>query len=66
MPLRTPSGVEITFAGVIMLYAALGAALVITLRAMSRRWRDGEEATVDVPYGPANRSRQEPSQEAPV
>jgi cytochrome bd ubiquinol oxidase subunit I len=59
-------GVEITFAGVILLYAALGGALVITLRAMSRRWRDGEEATVEVPYGPASRAGEESSQEAPV
>ena len=45
-------GVRITFAGVIVLYAALGAALIITLRAMSRRWRDGDEDAVDAPYGP--------------
>ena len=57
-------GVGITFAGVILLYAALGAALIITLRAMSRRWRDGDEEAVEVPYGPDARSPEEP-QEAP-
>ena len=33
------SGVWVTFALVLLLYAALGAALVLTLRAMARRWR---------------------------
>ena len=46
------SGIGITFAAIILLYAALGAALVITLRAMSRRWREEDEDAVDVPYGP--------------
>jgi cytochrome d ubiquinol oxidase subunit I len=45
------SGVYVTFAAVIALYAVLGAALVVTLRAMARRWRAADE--VDVPYGPA-------------
>ena len=37
------SGVWVTFTLVLALYAALGAALVVTLRAMSRRWRtEGE------------------------
>ena len=53
-------GVGITFAGVILLYAALGAALIVTLRAMSRRWRDGGEERVEVPYGPDARSPEEP------
>src|SRR3954465_1819899 len=46
------SGIGVTFAAVILLYATLGATLVITLRAMSRRWRAGGEEGVDVPYGP--------------
>ena len=45
-------GVGITFAAMILLYAALGAALIVTLRAMSRRWRDEGEGAVEVPYGP--------------
>jgi cytochrome d ubiquinol oxidase subunit I len=53
-------GVGITFAGVILLYAALGAALIVTLRAMSQRWRDGGEGAVEVPYGPDARSPEEP------
>jgi len=36
------SGVWITFTVVILLYIALGAALVAVLRAMSRRWREQE------------------------
>ena len=59
-------GVGITFAGVILLYAALGAALIVTLRAMSRRWRDGDEGAVEVPYGPDARSPEEPPVEAPA
>jgi len=46
------SGVWVTFVLILALYAALGAALFITLRAMSRRWRDADEQDVDVPYGP--------------
>ena len=35
------------------LYAILGVALVLTLRAMARRWRAADEQDSDVPYGPA-------------
>ena len=31
----------------------LGVALVLTLRAMARRWRAADEQDSDVPYGPA-------------
>jgi cytochrome bd ubiquinol oxidase subunit I len=47
------SGVWVTFAAVIILYALLGTALVLVLRAMSRRWRAADEQETDVPYGPA-------------
>jgi cytochrome d ubiquinol oxidase subunit I len=46
------SGIRLTFVIVVLLYAALAAALVITLRAMSRRWRAGDDET-QVPYGPS-------------
>ena len=46
------SGVPWTFGLIIALYIVLGAALVITLRAMSRRWRDQGDEDTDVPYGP--------------
>jgi cytochrome d ubiquinol oxidase subunit I len=46
------SGVWVTFAAVLALYIALGAALIITLRAMSRRWRDADEDAVEGPYDP--------------
>jgi cytochrome bd ubiquinol oxidase subunit I len=46
------SGVWVTFGLIIGLYIALGAALIVTLRAMSRRWRDADEQEVEVPYGP--------------
>ncbi len=45
-------GVWVTFVGVMLLYTALGAALVITLRAMARRWRAADEEDSEVPYGP--------------
>jgi len=46
------NGIGATFAAVVALYVALGAALIITLRAMSRRWRDADEDAVEVPYDP--------------
>jgi cytochrome d ubiquinol oxidase subunit I len=48
-------GIWFTFAGVVALYVALGATLIITLRAMSRRWRNGDDGDVDVPYGPESK-----------
>jgi cytochrome bd ubiquinol oxidase subunit I len=47
------SGVPVTFGIVLALYVALGAALVIALRAMARRWRAAGDRESDVPYGPA-------------
>jgi cytochrome bd ubiquinol oxidase subunit I len=46
------SGVWVTFGLIIGLYIALGAALIIVLRAMSRRWRVAGEQEVEAPYGP--------------
>ncbi len=45
-------GVWITFGVILALYAALGAALIVTLLAMSRRWRSADEEDDGVPYGP--------------
>jgi cytochrome bd ubiquinol oxidase subunit I len=45
-------GVWVTFGLIVGLYAILGVALVITLRAMARRWRSADEEDSDVPYGP--------------
>jgi cytochrome bd ubiquinol oxidase subunit I len=53
-------GVWLTFALIVGLYALLGAALVITLRAMARRWRAEGEDDLEVPYGPSG-----PPAEAP-
>ena len=48
------SGIWVTFGLVFVLYALLGAATVITLRTMARRWREaGGEDEADVPYGPS-------------
>jgi cytochrome bd ubiquinol oxidase subunit I len=48
------SGVWVTFVAVLVLYVVLGAVLIITLRAMARRWREADEPEDDVPYGPAS------------
>jgi cytochrome d ubiquinol oxidase subunit I len=45
-------GIWITFGLIVGLYVALGATLIITLRAMSRRWRQDDREPDDVPYGP--------------
>jgi cytochrome d ubiquinol oxidase subunit I len=45
-------GVWISLSVVIVVYAALGAATVLVLRAMARRWRAAATDDVDVPYGP--------------
>jgi cytochrome d ubiquinol oxidase subunit I len=46
------NGVWVTFIAILALYVALGVALVVVLRAMSRRWREADERDVEVPYGP--------------
>jgi cytochrome bd ubiquinol oxidase subunit I len=48
------SGIWVTFAIVFVLYAVLGAATVVTLRTMGRRWREeAGDDEADVPYGPS-------------
>ena len=48
------SGVWVTFAIVFVLYAILGAATVVTLMTMARRWREqAVDDEADVPYGPS-------------
>src|SRR4051812_7415524 len=46
-------GIWVTFTVIVGLYAVLGAVLIVTLRAMARRWRAPDEAEDDVPYGPS-------------
>ena len=45
-------GIWVTFAIVVAVYVALGATLIIALRAMSRRWRSGDGQDEDGPYSP--------------
>jgi len=46
-------GIWFAFAGVLLLYAALGTTAILVLRGMSRRWREeGEGAEGETPYGP--------------
>jgi cytochrome d ubiquinol oxidase subunit I len=47
-------GIWFAFAGVLLLYAALGTGAILVLRAMSRRWREqGDSDEAEAPYGPA-------------
>ena len=46
-------GIWVTFGLIVGLYAILGVALVVTLRAMARRWRSADEEDSEVPYGPS-------------
>jgi cytochrome d ubiquinol oxidase subunit I len=43
-------GVWVSLGIVFVVYAALGAATIVVLRAMARRWREADD--VEVPYGP--------------
>jgi cytochrome bd ubiquinol oxidase subunit I len=45
-------GIWVSFAVVLALYALLGAALVVTLHAMARRWRAADAEEPQGPYGP--------------
>jgi hypothetical protein len=42
----------VTFTLIVGLYAVLGVALALTLRAMARRWREADAEDAEVPYGP--------------
>jgi cytochrome bd ubiquinol oxidase subunit I len=48
----TNGGVIASLSIVIILYAVLGAATVLILRMLARRWRRGDEQEAAVPYGP--------------
>jgi cytochrome bd ubiquinol oxidase subunit I len=49
----TNGGVITSLSLVVVLYAVLGVATIAILRMLSRRWRRGDLAEEDVPYGPA-------------
>jgi cytochrome d ubiquinol oxidase subunit I len=59
------SGVWITFSLVLAIYAALGAILIITLRAMSRRWQSADGQEDEVPYGPDTGAPPVPAEGSP-
>jgi len=48
----TNGGVLTSLSLVIVLYAVLGAATIVIVRVLSRRWRRGDLAETAVPYGP--------------
>jgi cytochrome bd ubiquinol oxidase subunit I len=58
------SGVWISLAVVIVLYAGLGTATVLVLRAMTRRWRTAELDESEGPYAPRP-APQELAEESP-
>jgi cytochrome d ubiquinol oxidase subunit I len=60
------SGVWVTFGVILALYLVLGTALIVTLLAMSKRWRSGDEEDVDVPYGPEPGPPPDVATEAPA
>lgn len=45
-------GIWVTFGLVLALYTFLGAATILVLRSMARRWREGDVSDEEVPYGP--------------
>jgi cytochrome d ubiquinol oxidase subunit I len=46
------SGIWVTFSIVLVLYGLLGAATIVILRGMARRWRERADDDLEVPYGP--------------
>ncbi len=49
----TPAkGIWFAFAAVLLLYAAVGTAAILVLRAMSKRWREGGVEPEGTPYAP--------------
>ena len=50
------TGVWITFLAVLVIYAVVGVTLVLVLRQMSRRWREGELDDRGGPYEPRGRA----------
>jgi cytochrome d ubiquinol oxidase subunit I len=57
----TNGGVLASLSLVIVGYAVLGAATIIILRMLARRWRRGDAAEVAVPYGPPPARADEPA-----
>jgi cytochrome d ubiquinol oxidase subunit I len=57
----TNGGVLASLTLVIVGYAVLGAATIIILRMLARRWRRGDAAEVAVPYGPPPARADEPA-----
>jgi cytochrome d ubiquinol oxidase subunit I len=56
----TNGGVVATLSIVIVLYAVLGAATILILRLLSRRWRRGDTPELAVPYGPSPETQDTP------
>jgi cytochrome d ubiquinol oxidase subunit I len=48
----TSGNLWLFFAATLVIYAAIGAATVLVLRLMHRRWGELDDREVDVPYGP--------------
>jgi cytochrome d ubiquinol oxidase subunit I len=57
----TNGGVLTSLSLIVVVYAALGAATILILRMLSRRWRRSDALEVAVPYGPSP-GQQEPAE----
>jgi len=51
------SGVWVSLAALIVIYTAMTAGAVATLRSMARRWRAGDALDLPTPYSPTARRR---------
>jgi cytochrome d ubiquinol oxidase subunit I len=49
----TAGNVWLFFTATVLLYVVVGAGTFYVLRLLRRRWRDGDDADADVPYGPS-------------
>jgi cytochrome d ubiquinol oxidase subunit I len=61
------SGIWLSFAIIVVLYALVATGLIATLRVLARRWRTQDEgADSDVPYGPRGPLRLGEEEPAPA
>ena len=58
--MRSPTtrGIWFSLAGVVIVYASMGAIAVGVLRSMARRWRESDSVDLPTPYGPPARSKE--------
>jgi cytochrome d ubiquinol oxidase subunit I len=52
------AGIWFSLAGVVVVYASMGAIAIGVLRSMARRWRESDGVDLPTPYGPPARSKE--------